>query len=110
MEISREEALSLLSKWRSESSGIFAKLETDAVKSFFSGHIVAASPETVAIGREPHFTLSITLKSIGTLDYSDMREQPMAMRTEYGHIVDEKLQMGFLLGGGIAIYPLKPRE
>ena len=104
------DAVELLNKWHTESTGVLVIFADRAVSLHGSGYITSLSDDVVFVERVPHFHIKINLsrlEKLGSFEYSDIREEPQEVREEYSHLVDQRLRLHCPLGTDIQIYTLK---
>jgi len=112
MMLSRAEALSILDKWRMESSPVSGSLTLSGVTVFFSGFITAVTPNMLKIAQsagpqepiELHLEIIIPLNLAEGYEYRDAREAPAETRSEVAKRVVSQLVIQLQHFGTCAIF------
>jgi hypothetical protein len=112
MQVSREDAFGMLSKWRTESSPICGLLMTKFCLLKFGGCItdlvpngftVTQYPGAAGVGRKI-FDLTVDLRFASDFNYGDPREAPEHVRKEYEGKVNGLLNFDLPDGAACAIF------
>lgn len=110
MKASREEALSILSKWRNESLSVLVIFGIAGASLQLSGAITNVSSSLVTFRHgSNHFEFTIGLEEGRDFDYSDMREAPADVQESHGQRVYSRLSVEFASGAFCQIFEAAPK-
>jgi hypothetical protein len=108
MEMSKSEALELLSAWKTESISVLVTFEDTEVFSNLLALVDSVSDDMIVLSAVASRT-TIKLCRVKDFDYADMREESQEIRSVYGHLIDQRIVIRFPLGSYVRLYSTRSR-